>query len=388
MSHQKLFLNALNFIQFGSLSLTLPNGKTVNCEGKEAGVNADMEVHHWDVIDRLISCGDIGLGEDYVEGNWSTSNLLALMRFAATNIAAFDKVWQTNGWLGGSYWFKHQQSPNTIKRSRKNVQKHYDLGNDFYRLWLDESMTYSSALFDGNANVSLFDAQRAKYQRILTQLAPAPGSHILELGCGWGGFMEAAATQGYRVTGVTLSSEQAEFARARLTSAGLVANTKVLLQDYRGLPGSYDYLVSIGMFEHVGEAYWTTYMRDVHDYLRPGGKAMIQTITIREDRFDGYRDGSDFLREHIFPGGMLPSRNRFETVAVSSGLAVNDIFEFGGDYAITLEKWLANFDSQIQAIQALGYDERFVRKWRFYLASCAGMFRAGAINVMQVKLSR
>ena len=321
-------------------------------------------------------------------GKWSTPDLLALMRLATANLAVFDRYLQTNLWLKLLYWCKHHLFSNTLKRSRQNVHEHYDLGNDFYRLWLDDSMTYSCGLFNGDASISLHEAQQAKYERIFQRLAPASGSRILEIGCGWGGFMEVAAARDCHVTGVTLSNEQAQYAAERLQSAGLDPNTEVRLQDYRELTGSFDYVVSIGMFEHVGESYWATYMRDVREYLKSGGKAMIQTITIAEERFDRYRAGSDFLREHIFPGGMLPSRERFEAIALDSGLVVNDVFEFGQDYAITLEKWLANVDEQIPAIQALGYSQTFIRKWRFYLASCAGMFRAGGINVMQVELGR
>lgn len=386
--HRKLFLQALQSLQFGSLSLTWPNGQSTHHAGKSTGIDAEMTVYHWDVIDRLITHGDVGLGEDYMAGKWSTPDLLALLRFATANLAVFERYLQTNRWLKLLYWCKHRLFPNTLARSRQNVHEHYDLGNDFYRLWLDKSMTYSCGLFNGDASVSLFDAQKAKYQRILQRLAPAPGSHLLEIGCGWGGFMEVAAARDCHVTGVTLSNEQAKYATERLQSAGLDANTEVRLQDYRELTGSFDYVVSIGMFEHVGESYWSTYMRDVYDYLKPGGRAMVQTITTDEERFERYRAGSDFLREHIFPGGMLPFRERFAAIAVDSGLVVNDVFQFGQDYAITLEKWLANVDKQIPAIQALGYSEKFIRKWRFYLASCAGMFRAGGLNVMQVELGR
>ena len=386
--HLNLFRQALKSLQFGSLSLTWPNGETTRHEGKQGGAHAEMTLLQWDVIDHLITRGDVGFGEDYMAGKWSTPDLLALMRLATVNIVVFDRALHTSVWLRLWHWCKHRLFSNTVKRSRENVREHYDLGNDFYQLWLDRSMTYSCALFGGDASLSLYEAQKAKYERILQRLAPEPGSHILEIGCGWGGFMEMAAKHGCRVTGATLSGEQADYARQRLASAGLEENTEVRLQDYRELSGPFDYVVSIGMFEHVGESYWPTYMKDVHDYLRPGGKALIQTITIAEERFERYRSGNDFLREHIFPGGMLPSRERFEAVAADNRLVVNDVFEFGRDYAITLEKWLANVDEQIPAIRALGYSEMFVRKWRFYLASCAGMFRAGGINVMQVALSR
>ncbi|WP_286838340.1 cyclopropane-fatty-acyl-phospholipid synthase family protein [Spongiibacter sp.] len=386
MSHRKLFLQALKHLGIGELTVTLPNGEILRCQGREEGDSADLQINHWAVIDRLITHGDVGFGEDYMAGKWTTSNLLGLMRVAAANLAVLDRYFHTNLWLKLLYWCKHHLLFNTLKRSRQNVHEHYDLGNDFYALWLDKSMTYSCGLFGGNSDLSLFDAQKAKYNRILQRLSPSPGDHIVEIGCGWGGFMEAAAQHGCQVTGVTLSDEQAKYAKERLKNANMSAITEVRLQDYRELSGTFDGLVSIGMFEHVGESYWPTYMKDVHAFLKPGGKAVIQTITIAEERFKEYRDGSDFLREHIFPGGMLPSRQRFEAVAQGAGLRVNDVFEFGIDYAITLERWLSNFDMNLEAVRALGYSDSFIRKWQFYLASCAGMFRAGMINVMQVEM--
>ena len=386
MSHRKLFLQALKHLGIGELTVTLPNGEILRCQGREEGDSADLQINHWAVIDRLITHGDVGFGEDYMAGKWTTSNLLGLMRVAAANLAVLDRYFHTNLWLKLLYWCKHHLLFNTLKRSRQNVHEHYDLGNDFYALWLDKSMTYSCGLSGGNSDLSLFDAQKAKYNRILQRLSPSPGDHIVEIGCGWGGFMEAAAQHGCQVAGVTLSDEQAKYAKERLKNANMSAITEVRLQDYRELSGTFDGLVSIGMFEHVGESYWPTYMKDVHAFLKPGGKAVIQTITIAEERFKEYRDGSDFLREHIFPGGMLPSRQRFEAVAQGAGLRVNDVFEFGIDYAITLERWLSNFDMNLEAVRALGYSDSFIRKWQFYLASCAGMFRAGMINVMQVEM--
>tara|TARA_B100002003_G_C14076947_1_gene518110 strand:+ start:40 stop:1212 length:1173 start_codon:yes stop_codon:yes gene_type:complete len=386
VSHRKLFLQALKHLGIGELTVTLPSGEILRCQGREEGDSADLQINHWAVIDRLITHGDVGFGEDYMAGKWTTSNLLGLMRVAAANLAVLDRYFHTNLWLKLLYWCKHHLLFNTLKRSRQNVHEHYDLGNDFYALWLDKSMTYSCGLFGGNSDLSLFDAQKAKYNRILQRLSPSPGDHIVEIGCGWGRFMEAAAQHGCQVTGVTLSDEQAKYAKERLKNANMSAITEVRLQDYRELSGTFDGLVSIGMFEHVGESYWPTYMKDVHAFLKPGGKAVIQTITIAEERFKEYRDGSDFLREHIFPGGMLPSRQRFEAVAQGAGLRVNDVFEFGIDYAITLERWLSNFDMNLEAVRALGYSDSFIRKWQFYLASCAGMFRAGMINVMQVEM--
>jgi len=381
----------LNLIQRGQLDLLLPDGKTAVYSGKSDGTQADMQVHDWKVFNHMLSRGDIGLGEDYIKGLWESANLKNFMRLAVENINAFEKFSRSNILYRLAYALKNRFSPNTQRKSRKNVHVHYDLGNDFYQLWLDQGMTYSSALFHGDASKSLQEAQQAKYQRILDRLTSSPSDtpgHILEIGCGWGGFMEKAAQSDFRVTGVTLSREQALWAQERLEKAGLAKTTEVRLKDYRELDGQYDHIVSIGMFEHVGQAFWPEYMNTVHKYLKPGSKAMIQSIIIRDDLFEDYRSSSDFIREYIFPGGMLPSRERFEQEAVKAGLTVNDVFHFGQDYAITLEKWLDNFDANREAIKAMGYCDKFIRKWRFYLTCCAAMFRSGRIDVMQVELMK
>ncbi len=381
----------LNFIQRGRLDLTLPDGRTAIYNGKASGTQADMQVHDWKVFNHMLSRGDIGLGEDYINGLWDTPDLKNFMRVAVENIQAFENFSRSNIFYRLAYALKNKFSPNTRWKSRENVHVHYDLGNDFYRLWLDKGMTYSSALFDGDASKSLQDAQQAKYQRILDKFSPSSASspdHILEIGCGWGGFMEAAAKNNFKITGVTLSDEQASLARQRLDMAGLSKTAEVRLQDYRELDGQYDHIVSIGMFEHVGEAFWPEYMTTVHKYLKPGGTAMIQSIIIRDDLFENYRKTSDFIREYIFPGGMLPSRKRFEQEAVKADLSVKDVFHFGQDYAITLEKWLDNFDARIEDIKAMGFGDEFIRKWRFYLTCCAAMFRSGRIDVIQVELTK
>ena len=381
-------LSAMKHIRNGQLGLVLPDGNKAVYEGKEPGPSAVMHVRDWKVFRRIFTHGDIGLGEDYIRGLWDAGDLKNFMRVVVENIHAFEDFISGNIVYRTLFALKNKLRPNTCKGSRKNIHDHYDLGNDFYRLWLDESMTYSGALFRGEPSKSLKEAQKAKYQRILNRLSPAPGDRILEIGCGWGGFMEEAAAKGFHVTGVTISTEQAEFARKRLQNAGLNKVAEVRLQDYRAVPEQYDHIVSIGMFEHVGEEFWAEYMSTVLKHLKPGGKAMIQTIIVRDDLFADYRKGSDFIREHIFPGGMLPSRKRFEQEAAKAGLTVNDVFHFGQDYAITLEKWLDNFDARIEDIKAMGYCDKFIRKWRFYLTSCAAMFRAGRIDLMQVELLR
>jgi cyclopropane-fatty-acyl-phospholipid synthase len=308
------------------------------------------------------------------------------MQLLTENIDAIDGYIDGSVFYRALYGLKNKLRLNTNTRSPKYTQMHYDLGNDFYKLWLDKTLTYSGALFNGNAAKSLEEAQRAKYRRILDHLSPWSGDHILELGCGWGGFMEEAAKRGYRVTGTTLSETQAELARERLAKAGLGHLTEVRLQDYRAVAEQFDHVVSIGMFEHVGEEFWPGYMKKVQGALKPAGRAMIQSIVVRDDRFNRYRSSSDFMREHIFPGGMLPSPSRFKRAAGRAGLKVCDTFFFGGDYAITLGKWLENFDARLPEIRELGYDDAFIRKWRVYLTGSAAMFRTGRINLMQAEL--
>lgn len=378
-------LKLLESIPRGELTLHLPDGSTKTVSGQESGTRAELRLKRWQVLDALLARRDIGFGETFMAGDWDTPDLLALMRFATENLVLFDTVARRAWWLRWLDMARHSLFRNTLRRSRQNVHRHYDLGNDFYRLWLDDSMTYSCALFE-QEDMSLEAAQQAKYQRILNRLQLSERARLLEIGCGWGGFMEAAARQGCEVLGVTLSTEQAEFARERLVRADLAHRTEIRLQDYRELSGQYDGVVSIGMFEHVGEAYWRTYLTDVLGFLKPGTRAMIQTIIIREERFNRYRKGNDFLRQHIFPGGMLPTRNRFTALAEDVGLQVNDVFCFGQCYALTLEHWYRRFMEHLGEVRALGYDDVFLRKWRFYLAACAGMFRAGEINVMQVEL--
>lgn len=381
-------LQAFRSLRRGTFSVTLPGGKQIFYNGSESGIRADMRVHHWDALDYIASRGDVGLGEGYMMGLWDTANLKNMLHLLVENIEAFDKTYvDGSAFYKLFYALKNKLRLNTTAGSMKNVHAHYDLGNDFYKLWLDETMTYSGALFKGDAALPLAVAQKAKYQRILDRLCPSPGDHILEIGCGWGGFMEAAAKNGCRVTGVTLSQAQAELARERLAKAALWHLTEVHLQDYRAVAEKFDYVVSIGMFEHVGEEFWQEYMQKVKSVLKPSGKAMIQSIVVRDDRFESYRRSCDFAREHIFPGGMLPSASRFRAEAERAGLQIRDTFFFGGDYAITLEKWLQKFEDNLREIKDLGYDDAFIRKWRFYLSGCAATFRSGRINLMQAELT-
>ena len=270
---------------------------------------------------------------------------------------------------------------NTVKGSKKNIHAHYDLGNGFYELWLDPSMTYSSAYYKSDTE-TLIQAQHNKYNRMIDCMNTNSG-RLLEIGCGWGGFAERAIDRGdFDIKGVTLSEEQHAYAQERLGQGANIA-----LEDYRHQTGLYDRIISIEMFEAVGERYWSTYFEKVKALLTKDGKAVIQTITMNEDDFSSYRKGGDFIRSYIFPGGMLPSVSRFRQEAAKAGLKCDNEFMFGQDYGQTLEVWLHNFDTQKQKIQNLGFDDGFIRLWRFYLAACAAAFRTEQTNVMQVELA-
>lgn len=373
-------LKCLDQLEKGSLSLTLPNGQSYKFSGKLPGANADIQIHDWRVPTNLAFKGDTGLAEDYRDGRWQSDNLENLITLAIDN----DHV--MSPFLYGSTLaqkignLSYILRSNTIKGSRRNISAHYDLGNDFYKLWLDPTMTYSSALFN-QPDESLVQAQHNKYDRILGQLNQNSGS-ILEVGCGWGGFAERAASKGdFAIKGITLSSEQHDYAASRLDN-----KAKIVLEDYRAQSGTFDNIVSIEMFEAVGEKYWKTYFDKMGSMLKKSGRAVIQTITIDDKIFENYRTSNDFIRTFIFPGGMLPGPDRFAMEAKKSGLRINDRFDFGQDYATTLEHWLASFDSKKQEIMALGYEESFIRMWRFYLAACIASFRTGRTNVMQVEL--
>jgi cyclopropane-fatty-acyl-phospholipid synthase len=283
--------------------------------------------------------------------------------------------------------FKHWLNANSKRKAKRNIVAHYDLGNDFYRLWLDPTMTYSSALFGGDFTQPLARAQQAKYERMLAELALPPGAHILEIGCGWGGFAEVAARAGYRVTGLSLSDAQTAYARERIARAGLADRVTLAVRDYRDERGTYDGVASIEMFEAVGEKYWPAYFSTLRRCLAPGGRACVQTITIADERFERYRTQSDFIQQYIFPGGMLASPSRFVAHAAQAGLDVVQTQMFGRHYAATLGRWLEAFDASAGAVRGQGFDEKFIRCWRFYLAYCIAGFASGSTDVAQYTLA-
>lgn len=374
------FIRALQNVSLGEITVTAPDGTEYHAAGTQDGPSARLIVHDWRAIRELATRGDIGFAEGYRDGLWDSPDLEAVIAFGLQNEAALKR------YVFGSSLFRmlarlmRLRRPNSLRGSKDNIHAHYDLGNTFYGLWLDESMTYSSALFAGR-HTELCTAQHQKYDRIIERLGSGSGD-LLEIGCGWGGFAERACAQSnLAVKGITISGAQHTFARQRLGGEAQIA-----LEDYREQQGRYDHLVSIEMFEAVGERYWPIYFGKLKSLLKPGGNAVVQTITIDDRHFADYKRGSDVIREYIFPGGMLPSPAAFKRAAEKAGLSITDRYAFGQDYAKTLNEWLHRFDAKRKDILALGFDERFIRLWRFYLAGCMASFRIGRTDVMQLEL--
>ena len=380
---EKSFLSVIAKTETGTFTFENQDGKRWDFSGNNPGPHGHLKIHAADVLWNMAIGGDMSLAGDYREGKWDSDDIASLVDFAFRNEEVMRPFVAGNGVKRALVAFGALLRPNTRRRARANVIAHYDLGNDFYSLWLDDTMSYSSALFSDD-NEPLANAQLRKYDRIIDRLGLTPGD-VLEIGCGWGGFAERAIQRGdHRITGLTLSPAQASFARDRLRAVARQADIR--LEDYREPRGKFDSIVSIEMFEAVGERYWKTYFDQLAAQLASSGKALIQTITVENDYFDSYRKGGDAVRSYIFPGGMLPSEQRFAAEAARVGLCLTDTFRFGHDYAITLDRWLSRFDARIEDVRALGYDEKFIRLWRFYLASCAGAFRCGRTDVLQVEM--
>jgi cyclopropane-fatty-acyl-phospholipid synthase len=382
-----MILKLLAQLKHGALHLQLPDGSSAHFGDDSYPVT--LRLLDWTMFGAVMKSGDIGFAETYIEGGWTTDNLTGLIELFIHNRQQVEALIYGKWWGNLLYRLKHLFNRNSRSGSRKNIHAHYDIGNDFYKLWLDSSMTYSSALFSHPQTDNLQDGQLAKYRRIIDQLQVKPGSTVLEIGCGWGGFAEVAVKEaGLLVTGLTLSTEQLHYAQNRMAAAGLAQQTELKLMDYRDSNGQYDAIASIEMFEAVGEAYWPTYFESIQRNLKQGGRACIQTIVIADELFERYRVGTDFIQQYIFPGGMLPSPSVFKSQAAKQGLKVVDEFAFGLDYARTLVEWRNAFNQQLEKVRAQGFDERFLRTWEFYLSYCEAGFRANSINVMQFTLQR
>ena len=352
-----------------------------------ASTPAVLCVHDWRFAAATLRGGDVGFAESFMAGHWTTPDLAHLLGVLAANQPAIERAFYGRAWTRGLLRLRHWLNANTRRQAKRNIAAHYDLGNDFYALWLDRTMTYSSALFEGDATRPLELAQQAKYDRILGELTLAPASRVLEIGAGWGGFAESAARAGHRVTGISLSQRQTEWAVERARRAGLADRVDLRLLDYRDVRDRFDGVASIEMVEAVGERYWPAYFTAVHDALVPGGRACIQAITIEESRFERYRTQSDFIQQYVFPGGMLATRSRLVAEAERAGLRAVRSVTFGPDYAETLRRWLAAVDAHAEAIAAR-FDAAFLRCWRFYLAYCIAGFATGTTDVGQYTFAR
>lgn len=376
-------LKALERLVIGHLVMTLPDGTSRSFGPANANPSAILEVKDWRFFRHVLLDGDIGFAEAYMDGYCDSPDLPGLIRLLADNDKALGKMVRTNVLHNLVLKFLHRRHDNTREGSKKNIHAHYDLGNEFYGLWLDPSMTYSSALYAGEEAKPLEAAQTAKYERILDRLGARQGDSILEIGCGWGGFAEVAARRGMRVTGVTISKEQLAYARARLERAGLSDRVDLQFRDYRDIQGRYDHIVSIEMIEAVGERYWPDYFATLKRHVAPGGSAIVQAIVIADDFFERYRRNPDFIQTYVFPGGMLLSPTSLKEQCRQAGLKVAELYSFGLDYARTLETWLGRFDRVADQVGRMGFDQRFQRMWRYYLAYCAAGFSTKRTDVLQ-----
>lgn len=391
---QRLLERLLSKAAIGTLDVTLPSGATVRGGGARSGPQATMRLHRWRALRRLVTRGDLGLAESYRDGDWSTADLTALLEFGALNQAQWGDVFSASWPVRLALRLHHQMHANTRRGSRQNIAAHYDLGNAFYQPWLDESMTYSSALFEAPRRhswevaapkESLGEAQQRKIDRILELLDLPRAGRVLEIGCGWGSLAVAmAARADARVTGLTLSTEQLARARGLVRERGLQSQVDLVLRDYRDEQGRYDRIVSIEMLEAVGERYWPRYFQTLADRLdpaSPGSRAVVQAITIAEPYFDEYRRNEDFIQRFIFPGGMLPTVDIMREQARAAGLTMTVAESFGLSYAATLSLWRQRFLAAWQDIEPLGFDERFKRLWEYYLCYCEAGFLTQRIDV-------
>lgn len=376
---KRRFLTSLESLQGGSLTLTTPEG-AVHRFGDAGGPEADLSFKDWSVLPALAARGDVGFGEAWIAGLWESESLEALLTLALRNADPL-AGWSEAGPLSrvamrlGDRLLRR----NSLRGSARNIRAHYDVGNEFYQLWLDRGMSYSSALFEPG-DEDLERAQLRKTARILSCLGS--GETLLEIGCGWGAFAEAAAEQGRRVTGITLSPAQKGYADARLDG-----RAEIRLQDYRRTQGKFDNIVSVEMIEAVGERYWPVYFSTIKARLAEGGRAVLQAITVPDDEFPAYRKRSDFIRRHVFPGGLLPCEAAMTREAARAGLRLSNRFAFGADYALTCRLWSERMQAESPRIRRFGYDEPFLRGWRFYLEGCAATFATGRADVMQFELT-
>ncbi len=385
----RVALSAASRIRVGNLTVTLPDGSTRVFGDRDSGLRGEMRIHDREALRRLLTGGEVGGGEAYVDGLWSSPDLVGLISMAVANR---ESLALSKGWwrlpAKAARTIGHRRNRNTKSGSRRNITAHYDLGNDFYRLWLDETMTYSSALFEAPGQ-SLADAQRNKYRAIAERAGVEAGHHVLEIGTGWGGMaIYLAGELGARVTTVTISQAQHDLARERVREAGLEDLVTVELRDYRDLSGEYDAVVSIEMLEAVGAEYYGDYFRAVSQALKPAGRASIQVITFPHDAYEAQLRGANWIQRHIFPGGVLPSLAAIESSLEGTGLLVEGVRDIRDSYALTLKTWRESFFEHIDGVRAMGFDERFIRMWDYYLSISEAGFRTGMTQDLQIVLAK
>ena len=373
----------LSRIEAGELRAVFPSNFQKVYSGGQVGPTADIKINSWKLVPRHLLSGDMGLAESFLSGEWETSNLTQLILLGDINERALGNAVTPSKFINLIEKLRHQRRDNSKRGSRRNIAAHYDLGNEFYSHWLDNSMSYSSALFT-DFGEELEVGQNRKYQRLAKALKLKEGDQVLEIGCGWGGFAEIAAKE-YKcnVVGITLSNEQAKFAQRRMKENQLSNLVDIRIEDYRDVQGSFDKIVSIEMFEAVGEEHWRNYFETIKTRLKPGGLAGIQSITIANEFFETYKRRPDFIQKYIFPGGILPSEDKLNNAVSSAGLKILDDYYFGKSYAETLRRWQSTFEQKWDDIKNLGFDEKFQKMWRYYLSYCEAGFETGHINVGQ-----
>ncbi|HEX2884291.1 MAG TPA: cyclopropane-fatty-acyl-phospholipid synthase family protein [Candidatus Limnocylindria bacterium] len=386
---ERILLRALSRIRIGRLTVVMPDGRRRVLGERESDVQGEIHVHDRAALVRLLIDGETGAGEGYMAGDWSSPDLAALLRLAALNRSQLSL---TGGWWRlPTHWLRvvaHRLNRNTLGRARRNIASHYDLSNDLYRLFLDETMTYSSAVFTSETQ-SLADAQREKYRRMAAKAGVRAGMHVLEIGSGWGGFaLHAAGELGARVTTITLSEEQLRLARERVAEAGLSDLVSVELRDYREVRGQYDAIVSIEMLEAVGHEYFGTFFAACDALLRPGGRMAVQSITYPDARYEDQRRGANWIQKYIFPGGLLPSLAVIERSLAGTSLLVTGVEDIAPSYARTLAEWRRRFMASLDSVRALGFDDRFIRMWEYYLALSEAGFAAGIFQDLQISFEK
>ena len=375
-------------LRVGSLTVILPNGTRRRFDGSQPGPAAELVIHRTRVVRRFLIGGANGFADAYLDGDWDSPDLAILLVVLAMNEAASADHYYGKPWVRALARMTHRLRPNTRRGSKKNIHAHYDLGNQFYARWLDPSMTYSAAVFD-QPGATLEEGQLSKLRRLAQLTGVRPDAHVLEIGCGWGSFAELAAKEfGARVTGLTISNAQAEFARRRIFEAGLAERVKIELRDYRDVQGRFDAVTSIEMFEAVGERFWPTYFAKLREVLIEGGRAALQVITIDERNWENYRKSADFIQRYVFPGGMLPTKTVLNRLGDAAGLSRVAMSSHATAYADTLAEWNRRFQHAWPDLGKLGFDARFKRTWEFYLAYCEAGFRTDNIDVVQVAYTR